>query len=453
MNLTKLTILVAPVVVLGALLGGCNDGDHSTPDLNDVKAALHARYGECPLWTLSHVRRIDGAPNSDGYEISYSFALTLKDPGALTGHGTNVTQEDVRHIGAAAVGDTGDPCFYGTFPLAVVISQAQPPLPSSYQGTGDRVFVHSEQGWHLNTLQPNPRDPSTYDQFAPLDDATATAMQAGSRDTDSGASDGSDGSASIFHRLNLMVMSLFHMGAHSGEPARAGSPAVAASATGSDAEQAASGVAANDAASAPAPAIASDVSAASAPVAPVSPAPMETPPAATSTVARAANTGTRSPARDNANVDQTPPAPQPAAPVVEPPAAQPPVARPLAVDDLEGDWQGTYQCGPYIGSGSVSDPDAWSRHVTMTVRNAEVTLVRQSEGERAFREVLSGNVLPDLSLHLGGTGQRAGAKHPWSADFMGRFNGTAGQATFQASGTLSDWHGEEFRACHLALSR
>jgi len=85
----------------------------------------------------------------------------------------------------------------------------------------------------------------------------------------------------------------------------------------------------------------------------------------------------------------------------------------------------------------------------MTVRNGQVTLVRQSYGERAFQEVLSGSVLPDLSLHLGGTGQRVGAKHPWSADFMGRFNDT----TDQASGALSDWHREEFRACRLALSR
>jgi hypothetical protein len=177
---------------------------------------------------------------------------------------------------------------------------------------------------------------------------------------------------------------------------------------------------------------------------------MAVPPAATSTVAPAVIS---TPSQGNANADQETPAPQPAVPAVEPPAAQPPVAHPLAAADLEGDWQGTYQCGPYIGSGSVSDPDAWMQHVTMTVRDGQVTLVRESEGDRAFREVLSGNVLPDLSLHLGGTGQHITAKHPWNADFMGRFNGTADQATFEASGTLSDWHREEFRACRLTLSR
>jgi hypothetical protein len=88
----------------------------------------------------------------------------------------------------------------------------------------------------------------------------------------------------------------------------------------------------------------------------------------------------------------------------------------------------------------------------MTVHNGQATLVRQLDGERAFQEVLSGHLLPDLSLHLGGTGQRVGAKHPWSTGFMGRFSGTADQATFEASGTLSDWHGNEFRACRLAFS-
>ena len=137
------------------------------------------------------------------------------------------------------------------------------------------------------------------------------------------------------------------------------------------------------------------------------------------------------------------------------PPAQQPVARPLAEADLEGDWHGTYQCGPYIGSGSgsVADPDAWTRHVKMSVHNGQATLVRQSERDATFKEVISGNVLPDLSLHLGGTGQRAGDRHPWNTDFMGQFNGTTGPATFQASGTLSNWRREEFRACRLALSR
>jgi hypothetical protein len=451
---------VAPVFVLGALLGGCNDGDHSTPDLDDVKAALHERYGECPLWTLSGVRRIDGAPNQNGYEISYSFVLTLKDIGTLNQPGAS--GELVKRARASLLGN--DPCSYGAALLAEEVLREQQPVTRSYQGSGDRIFVHSERGWHLVTSPTDPLNPATYDPLAPLDDATAAAMQTGSGDADSGTSDGSDGSAgqrSIFHRLNLMVMSLFRTGSHPGEPASGGSPVAAAAmsasseavAPDSDAEQTAASAATTDDAPAPARLVSSDTAAASAPAAPISPAPAAVPPAAASTVMPAVNTGTQPPAQGTANTDQDTPAPPPSAPAVEPPAAQPPVARPLAAADLDGDWRGTYQCGPYIGSGSVSDPDAWTRHVTLTVRNGQATLVRQSDGERAFREVLSGNLLPDLSLHLGGTGQHVGAKHPWSADFMGRFNGTGDTVTFEASGTLSDWHREEFRACRLALSR
>lgn len=478
MSLTKLTILAVPVLVFGALLGGCDGEDHSKPDLNDVKRAVQALYGECPLWTLSNVQRIDGAPHPYGYEISYSFVLTLKDPDVLTGHDTNVTKGDARHITLASMDDASDPCFSGARPLAVLAIGEQKPLARSYQGRGDRAFVHSEQGWHLGASPINLRDPESYDQFAPVNDATVAA-QTGPDDTESGTAagnDGSEGQASIFHRLNLLVMSLFRRSPDSGEsvstasPAKTGttSPGSEPDTTASDAGQVVSITAPTDTASAPAPAVASETSAEPAAVAPVSTAaplpPTTAPPAvpplpvAVPTVAPAVGSGMRSPARGNAQAnastaDQEVPAPQPAAPAVESPEVPPPAAHPLTEADLEGDWRGIYQCGSDIGSGSVSDPDAWTRHVTMTVRNGQVTLVRQSEGERAFREVLSGSVLPDLSLHLGGTGQRVGAKHPWSADFMGRFDGTADAATFEASGTLSDWHRQAFRACRLALSR
>lgn len=488
MKPTKLTLLAVSALAFGALLAGCDGEDHSKPDLDDVKRAVQGLYGECPLWTLSHIQRIDGVPHPYGYEISYSFVLTLKDPDVLTGHDTNVTKEDARHVTLASMGDTSDPCFSGVFPLGVAINGEEPPLARSYQGRGDRAFVHSEQGWHLGTSPINPRDPASYDQFAPVDDATVAA-QAGSADTESGAPAGGDGpagQASIFHRLNLLVISLLRRGPDSGESASTGSPATAGAtspgsasdttasepdATGSDTGQLASITAPTDTASASAaPAFASETSAEPAPVAsvptavPVSPTPapptVPPAPAAVPTVTPAVDTGRQSPARRNARINasadagQEAPAPQPAAPAVEqPPEVRPPVAHPLTEADLEGDWRGTYQCGSYIGSGSVSDPDAWTRHVTMTVRSGQVTLVRQSEGERGFQDVLSGSVLSDLSLHLGGTGQRVGAKHPWSADFMGRFNGTVDAATFEASGTLSDWHREEFRACRLALSR
>jgi hypothetical protein len=452
-NSLKSLCLVAPAIAVGVLLGGCNNEDHSKPDLNDVRTALQERYSECPLWTLSSVRRIDGAPNQNGYEISYSFVLTVKDPNALLGPGANVSKDDAQHLAAAMFGDTSDPCFYGVFPLSplvVAAHQQQQPLPRSFQGSGDRIFVQSERGWHLDTSPPNPRDPATYDQFSPIDDATAAAMQASAAAENEDASTESD---SIFQRLSLLVASLFHRGASPDLQAGAANPsaaialsassepAVASNVTGQAASNAASEV---DAASAPTPASSDD---ASAEVVPASAsAQSTTPPTDASTAGPSVDASAALPAG-------TLPLAQALAPSSAVPATSQPVADPIAASDLEGDWKGTYQCGPYIGQGESADPDAWTRHVTMTVHNGQATLMRQSDGEHGFREVLSGNVLPDLALILTGTGQRIGGAHPWYADFTGRFGGTANKATFEASGTLQDSHRAEFRACRLALSR
>ena len=525
--------IAASVFVLAALLNGCNDEDHSKPDLNDVKSAVQKLYGECPLWTLSSVRRIDGAPNQNGYEISYSFVLTMKDPGVLVGRPANASKEDNLHVAASMFGDSSDPCFYGLFPLAAAAHQAQLPLSNSYQGSGDRIFAQSEQGWHLNASPVNPRDMATYDQFGPIDDAAAAALQASSADADAGASARTgavNGGQSIFHRLNMLVMSLLHIGgSHSDEPTSATTQAAdvaAASANSapaaSQAEQVANTAAVTNTASVAAP---SDASATTADMVSVPAAPLAVAPTA-STAAPAVSASTTSPAQDGANGDQaevasqvqaaklqllvqkaqaefdtaqyrsavataeaillldpdntqaqqlrskalrlaskqaTAPAiraqpPKPTvtqAPTTAPtaPPVQQPASHPLGVAELEGDWRGTYQCGPYVGSGTVSDPNAWTRHIAMTVRNGQATLVRQSTGERAFREVLSGNVAADLSLHLTGTGQNAVSQHPWSDDFVGHFAGTTEQATFQADGALSNWLGEKFRTCQLALSR
>ncbi|MCA8258265.1 hypothetical protein LGM89_33810 [Burkholderia sp. AU31624] len=507
--------LIAPVFAVGALLGGCNHEDHSKPDLNDVKTALQERYGECPLWTLGNVRRIDGAPNPDGYEVSYSFVLTLKDPGELIGHGANVSEEDARHIAAVTMGDVSDPCFYGAFPLAAVISQEQAPVPRSYQGTGDRVFVQSEQGWHLNTSPPNPRDPSTYDQFTSVDDATAAALQASSAVADSGqsAENGeAGGTQSIFHRLNLLVVSLFRGGgSHSDDVVSVQAPATiagSASATSApapiasaveDASSAAAGDAAREAsatavaASAPAPsqpvpsAAASSVPATGA--IEVSPTQAGTGQAAklqlllrkaqdeyrhaqyNDAVATAeaillldpANTQAQQlrasarRARQEATARVSPPpatapAQTPTLATTTTPVPQP-VSRALVLADLEGDWHGTYQCGPYSGSGSVPDTDAWSHRVTLTIHNGQAQLVRLSHGEHPYREVLTGTVAADLTVQLDGTGQYADARHAWTTAFTGRFGGTTEQPAFQADGALTNWHGEKTRICRLALGR
>jgi hypothetical protein len=143
----------------------------------------------------------------------------------------------------------------------------------------------------------------------------------------------------------------------------------------------------------------------------------------------------------------------PTPPLTQVTPAPQPANRTLVLADLEGDWHGTYQCSASSGSGSVHDPDAWSHRVRLTVRNGQAQLVRQSHGEHPYREVLSGTVANDLTLQLGGNGQYADAQHAWTSAFTGRFAGTTEQPAFRADGTLTNWHGEKTRTCHLALGR
>lgn len=417
---------IAPLFVLGALLGGCNDGDHSKPGLNEVTTAVREQYGTCPQWTIGRVTRLDGAPanvdHTATYLVKYSFIASLKstDIAKLT---SDVIQAQ---IVSNASGTAVDACTSAMTALLQNARQSNSGLATQYRITGYGGFTRTESGWHL------------------LDEADAVGVlgvEPSPAGVEAGADDGAaDQQQGVFHRLNQLVLSLFHRDSRTDAQAIAGNPSGAvALAAGS--EPAVAGQTASNVASAPALAASDDVSAGSAVPAPAL-AQITTSSTATSAAASVIDASSPSPAET-----------QPAAQTATPSSASQAAARPITASDLEGDWRGAYQCGPYIGSGSVSGPDAWTAQVTMTVHNGQATLVRQSGGDAPFREVLAGNVLPDLSLPLTGTGQNVGAEHPWYVDFMGRFGGSAGAATFQASGTLSDWHRDESRACRLLLSR
>lgn len=419
----------APLFVLGALLGGCNDEDHSKPGLNEVTTAVREQYGTCPQWTIGKVTRLDGAPaNVDHmatYLVKYSFIASLKrtDTAELT---SEIIQAQIVSNGSGTAVDT---CTSAMTALLQNARQSNSSLATRYRVTGYGGFTRTESGWHLL---------DEVDAVGVLSvEPSPAAVEA---DADDGATDQQRG---IFHRLKLLVRSLFHRDSRPDALAVAGNPSSAIALPSSIEPAVASSVAgqnASNVASAPAPASSNDVSARFA--AATASAQIATPSTDTSAAATAVEASSPSLAETH-----------PVAQTATPSSASQSVARPITAPDLEGDWQGTYQCGPYIGSGSVSDPDAWKAQVTMTVHNGQATLVRQSGGGAPLREVLAGNVLPDLSLPLTGTGQNVGADHPWYVDFMGRFGGSAGAATFQASGTLSDWHRDESRACRLTLSR
>ena len=126
-----------------------------------------------------------------------------------------------------------------------------------------------------------------------------------------------------------------------------------------------------------------------------------------------------------------------------------PISRPLSRADIEGNWQGIYQCGSY----NKGNSHAFTTHVTMQVQNGQATLIRENLSKHGFREVLTGNVNADLILHLNGTTHRADSKYSWTVDFTGGFSHVPNRGTFEASGVLSYPKGDKFRDCELTLTK
>jgi len=171
-------------VALSAMLMGCNDHSQpqsggasnatekpateqadntpDRPDLDDVRAAVAQVYGDCPLWSISDISRNDGAPNAEGYEISYSFVLTFKE-GADWSTAPGLVEK-------APFG-----CEMG---LAALIPLSMAYKSASFAASGDRVFVHSEKGWHLpSSVSGVLTNQSTLDQFTPANQSAGQASQ------------------------------------------------------------------------------------------------------------------------------------------------------------------------------------------------------------------------------------------------------------------------------------
>lgn len=556
---------IAPALAFSVLLAGCNksitpqsdngvsasqpgdDGDTSKPGNTALKTAIQDLYGSCPLWTFRDVQRIDGAAADDGqsYAVASRFVLVLNDPARLQRY---VVQPDGRVLASVeelsrfdARPDFKD-CNLRVI-AGMAINAGNGPdhhIAAAYQVQEVDAFVQSERGWHLmytNTTGINfSADTLAAQDIKDVEPTTLTEDQAasstvassqsevegtpsGSAGPDARASAGDDGGdQSIFHRLNLLVLSLFRHGDATHEQTSIRKPTTTEDVAVSESAPATADVASrvtpdDNVAPAPAPALASvatstsAVSAAAIPAASAS-VPPEPQPAPTSAASLAVEAGasaaqvavaatapaaklelllrkaqaefnsaqyrssvatteaillldpTNTPAQrlhDRALGLEKKQAAAPATKVLtsSPKTAQisSAAARPLAAMNLDGDWQGTYRCGPYTGSGSVSDPDAWTRRATLTIRNGQATLIRFSDGRHAYRETLSGNVAADLSLHLTGNGQYADSAHPWRGDFSGRFAGSVEQATYTADGELTNWRGEKFRDCHLLFSR
>jgi hypothetical protein len=441
----RLSILV---IVIGVLFGGYKY--YSKPRANDVRGGVEAMYGECSQWVTSDVEPIEYFNLDDDpiagpaftVGVKYSFVISLKniDPSSLRSEVSDAQAEN----------RINRPVDYCTPVLSAILKnsgESNSPLAAQYKITEAGEFVLLKRRW----IMVDGKDNVAVVGVEPLHEVVGQASPVVMAPN---ATTGNTGTAAATAAVASLPAESSPASVPVATPvADASNPLAAQSDTNADQPMSASQAPANklqlllhraqyEFGSAQ---YQSAVATAEA-ILLLDPTNMQ----AQQLRAKALRLVQRT-AQLPPSVSTRGEAPAPTLAPASPPPQ--PATHPLGTVDLDGDWHGTYQCGPYIGSGTESNPDAWTWHVTMTMRNGQATLVRQRDGDRGIREVLSGDVMSDLSLHLGGTGQRIGAKHPWSTEFLGRFGGTINHTTFQASGTLSNWHGEETRACRLLLSR
>jgi len=154
---------MAILLAFGSIAAGCSD--NSKPGLAQVKELVAERFGQCPQWSISNVQRIDGAPNPDGYEVTYAFVMEFKSganaPDRVEGNpGCNLSATQA--------------AFVKNRPLLVDLhmfteaqhggTQGLVPFHTRFAASGDTEFVKSEQGWHGRD------DPDTRDvTFTPIE--------------------------------------------------------------------------------------------------------------------------------------------------------------------------------------------------------------------------------------------------------------------------------------------
>ena len=65
---------LATALSLVALIAGCS----STPGPDDIEPYVQNEVGSCPLWTVSNIKKTDGAAEGNNYRLDVSAELTLK---------------------------------------------------------------------------------------------------------------------------------------------------------------------------------------------------------------------------------------------------------------------------------------------------------------------------------------------------------------------------------------
>lgn len=123
-------------IMLGStcILSACGQ---SKPGASDIEPYVVAELSNCPLWSVSEVRKLDGIETEDSYQVDFSARLTLSASPEETLRGYVAHERDAAYLG----------CHFVIAQLMDVRIRGLPTKKYDISGAGE--LVKSENGWRL----------------------------------------------------------------------------------------------------------------------------------------------------------------------------------------------------------------------------------------------------------------------------------------------------------------
>ena len=128
--------VVGVAITLGSacILSACGQ---SKPGASDIEPYVMAELSNCPLWSVSDVRKLDGIATEDSYQVDFSAKLTLKATPEETSRAYVAHERDTAYLG----------CHLVISQLVDVRLRGLPTKKYDISGAGE--LVKSESGWRL----------------------------------------------------------------------------------------------------------------------------------------------------------------------------------------------------------------------------------------------------------------------------------------------------------------
>lgn len=128
--------VVGVAITLGSacILSACGQ---SKPGASDIEPYVMAELSNCPLWSVSDVRKVDGIATEDSYQVDFSAKLTLKATPEETSRAYVAHERDTAYLG----------CHLVISQLVDVRLRGLPTKKYDISGAGE--LVKSESGWRL----------------------------------------------------------------------------------------------------------------------------------------------------------------------------------------------------------------------------------------------------------------------------------------------------------------